>query len=51
MAYLLTDAASGYWRRHGFQVIDRESAPAAITASREWAHACPANATAMRRPL
>ena len=50
-AYLLTDTAAAYWRRHGFAAIDRGSAPSGITASQEWAHACPASATAMRRAL
>ena len=50
-AYLLTDTARGYWERHGFSVIDRTAAPAAITRSVEWSHACPASATPMRRDL
>ena len=50
-AYLLTDTASGYWRRHGFEPIERSSAPAAIAKSQEWGHACPASATAMKRLL
>jgi amino-acid N-acetyltransferase len=47
-AYLLTDTASGYWRRHGFVPIERSSAPATITKSQEWSQACPASATAMK---
>ena len=50
-AYLLTDTAAGYWVRQGFDVVERSSAPVAITTSREWSHACPASATAMRRKL
>jgi amino-acid N-acetyltransferase len=50
-AYLLTDVASGYWRRHGFVAIERPIAPSGITKSREWSHACPASATAMKRDL
>jgi amino-acid N-acetyltransferase len=50
-AYLLTDTARGYWERHGFSVIDRTAAPAAISRSVEWSHACPASATPMRRNL
>lgn len=50
-AYLLTDTAAGYWRRHGFEAIDRSSAPESIRASTEWRHACPASATAMKRLL
>ena len=50
-AYLLTDTAQDYWKQHGFVQIDRASAPAAISRSREWSAACPASAIAMRRPL
>jgi N-acetylglutamate synthase-like GNAT family acetyltransferase len=50
-AYLLTDTASGYWRRHGFVAIERSTAPAALAKSQEWSHACPASATAMKRML
>jgi N-acetylglutamate synthase-like GNAT family acetyltransferase len=48
-AYLLPDTANGYWRRHGFEPIERSAAPAAVAGSREWRHACPASATAMKR--
>jgi amino-acid N-acetyltransferase len=47
-AYLLTDTAAAYWQRHGFLPIDRSSAPEPITKSKEWSHACPASATAMK---
>lgn len=47
-AYLLTDTAAGYWRRHGFEPIERSSAPPPVSASTEWSHACPASATAMK---
>ena len=50
-AYLLTDAARGYWERHGFSKIDRQAAPEAITRSHEWSAACPVSATAMFRSL
>ena len=50
-AYLLTDTARGYWERHGFSQIDRDSAPAPITRSHEWSAACPVSATAMYRSL
>ncbi len=50
-AYLLTDTARGYWERHGFSVIERTTAPAPITRSVEWSHACPASAIPMRRNL
>lgn len=50
-AYLLTDTAAEYWKRHGFVQIDRSAAPAAISHSREWSAICPASAIAMRRHL
>jgi amino-acid N-acetyltransferase len=50
-AFLLTDTAARYWQRHGFETIDRSSAPAPIAQSSEWAHACPASAVAMKRVL
>jgi N-acetylglutamate synthase-like GNAT family acetyltransferase len=50
-AYLLTDTAKSYWKRNGFEAIERSGAPAAIMQSQEWRHACPASATAMRRSL
>ena len=50
-AYLLTDTAAGYWKRHGFVQIDRSAAPVAISRSREWSSACPVSATAMRKSL
>jgi amino-acid N-acetyltransferase len=51
VAYLLTDTAAGYWKRHGFVVIDRSAAPGEISRSREWSSACPLSAIAMRMPL
>ncbi len=50
-AYLLTDTARGYWERHGFLKIDRQTAPEAVTRSNEWSAACPLSATAMFRSL
>ncbi len=50
-AYLLTDTASGYWKRHRFSKINRQAAPEPITRSHEWSAACPISATAMFRRL
>ncbi len=50
-AYLLTDTAAAYWKRHGFVQIDRSAAPTDISRSREWSAACPVSATAMRKSL
>ncbi len=49
--WLLTTTASDYFPRFGFERAPRESAPAAMQASREFAEACPASAVAMRRPI
>lgn len=50
-AYLLTDTAAEYWKRHGFVQTDRAAAPPEISRSREWSSACPVSATAMRKSL
>lgn len=49
--YLLTQTAVEYWRRFGFTETSRHDAPAALHASSEWSHACPASAVAMRMEL
>jgi len=49
--YLLTTTAAGYFPRFGFEVIPRTELPAVLNASEELQGACPASATAMRRPL
>lgn len=50
-AYLLTDSAEGFFRRRGFEVIDRKNVPPGIKASVEFAVACPASAIVMHRTL
>ena len=46
--YLLTTDASRYFERLGFRAVERDDAPAAIRASREFASICPQNARLMR---
>ncbi|HEX3763592.1 MAG TPA: GNAT family N-acetyltransferase [Kofleriaceae bacterium] len=46
--YLLTTTAAPLFRRFGFMDAARASAPAALTASPEFAALCPASATCMR---
>jgi len=46
--YLLTTTAAPLFRRFGFADAERASAPAALTASPEFAALCPASATCMR---
>lgn len=50
-AYLLTDTAEAFFRRHGFEVIDRTEVPPGIRSSVEFAVACPASAIVMRRAV
>jgi amino-acid N-acetyltransferase len=49
--YLLTTTAEPFFRKHGYQRAPRESAPAAIRASREFAGICPSSAAFMTRQL
>jgi protein-tyrosine-phosphatase/N-acetylglutamate synthase-like GNAT family acetyltransferase len=46
--YLLTTTAAPLFRRFGFMDAERAAAPAALTASPEFAALCPASATCMR---
>jgi arsenite methyltransferase len=45
--YLLTTTAEGYFPRHGFRPIPRDTAPPAVQRSVEFSEACPASAVAM----
>src|SRR5687768_5188912 len=49
--YLLTTTAESFFAKHGYQRVARESAPAAIRGTREFAGICPASSTLMLRPL
>jgi amino-acid N-acetyltransferase len=49
--YLLTTTAEHYFPRFGFVAGDRANVPAALNASEEFAHACPASARVMVRTL
>ena len=50
-AYLLTDTAEAFFRRRGFEAIDRMAVPAGIRNSVEFAVACPASAIVMHRAV
>jgi amino-acid N-acetyltransferase len=50
-AYLLTTTAPRFFARRGFRETPRESAPASIRATREFAQLCPASAVLMQRTL
>ncbi len=47
--YLLTTTAERYFRRFGFESIDRAEVPAALLQSVEFREACPASAVVMRK--
>jgi amino-acid N-acetyltransferase len=49
--YLLTTTAAEFFARHGYRPADRESAPPAIRATREFAGICPASSAFMFRIL
>lgn len=49
--YLLTTTAESFFAKHGYQRSARESAPAAIRATREFAGICPASSAFMMRRL
>jgi amino-acid N-acetyltransferase len=49
--WLLTTGASGFFARLGWAAVARDTAPAAIAASRQFAAICPASASLMVRGL
>lgn len=48
-AWLLTTSAPDFFARHGFEVVERSTAPAWIAASPQFTGLCPASAVLMRR--
>ncbi|WP_226481324.1 arsenic resistance N-acetyltransferase ArsN2 [Natrinema amylolyticum] len=49
--YLLTTTASAFFRRRGYEAIDRETVPASIRRTTEFADLCPASATCLEKAL
>jgi amino-acid N-acetyltransferase len=49
--YLLTTTADSFFRKFDFEIVDRADVPRSVTASEEFAHACPSAAIVMRRFL
>jgi len=47
--YLLTTTAEQFFRNLNFEIVDRADVPRSVTASEEFAHACPSTAIVMRR--
>ena len=48
---LLTEMAEAFFRRHGFQVIERKSVPDEVKRSTEFQSLCPASAVCMAKVL
>jgi amino-acid N-acetyltransferase len=49
--YLLTETASMFFEKHGFEIVDRNCFPEPVKNSREFLLICPQSATAMRLNL
>ncbi|MFC6952035.1 arsenic resistance N-acetyltransferase ArsN2 [Halorubellus litoreus] len=49
--YLLTTTAAGFFADRGYDRVDRDTAPAALRDTAEFADLCPASATCMRKHL
>jgi len=49
--YLLTTTAADYFRRLGFEAVERSAVPREVQASVEFSSACPATAVVMYMPL
>ena len=50
-AWVLTMSAAPFFETIGFKRMPRESAPAAIAATRQFATLCPASAMLLARPI
>jgi amino-acid N-acetyltransferase len=49
--YLLTTTAERFFRKFGFEIVDRAEVPVTVHASVEFTHACPSTAIIMRKFL
>jgi amino-acid N-acetyltransferase len=49
--YLLTETARGFFQKKGFADVPRDSVPAEVKASSEFAHVCPTTAVVMVLPI
>ena len=49
--YLLTETASGYFSRKGYNTIQRDQVPDAVKSSSEFSHVCPVSAMVMEKTL
>lgn len=49
--YLLTETAAHYFERKGYRPVTRDAVPAALQASSEFSHVCPASAIVMKKDI
>jgi amino-acid N-acetyltransferase len=49
--YLLTETASAYFKKKGYEQISRDEVPKPIHASSEFSHVCPVSAIVMKKQL
>ena len=49
--YLLTTTAAGYFEKHGFEKVTRDSVPLQIKQTQEYTDICPVSAVAMKKSL
>jgi len=49
--YLLTETAPDYFKRKGYELIDRPTIPVEVQQSSEFSHVCPVSAIAMKKHL
>ena len=49
--YLLTESAQLFFKKHGFDCIDRKKAPGAIATTSQFSDLCPENATLMKKKI
>ena len=49
--YLLTETASGYFKKKGYLQIGRDEVPAEVQSSSEFSHVCPVSAIVMSKNL
>ncbi|MDI3354961.1 hypothetical protein MO767_11395 [Pseudomonas sp. UYIF39] len=49
--HLLTQGAAGFFAANGYERVDRQEAPAAITQTAQFKHLCPVSAIYLRKTL
>jgi len=49
--YLLTETARGFFKKYGYESIDREVAPPSIRRTSQFSSICPKSATLMRKNI